>query len=81
MTIQRRDQVIMQIARAQGVIATMYGVIRDTQCGALLEKDDRGELGRVVSETVRGLDNLGDLWDERETNLWPEGLGKEQEDE
>lgn len=59
-----RDKLIAEISRAQGVITALYGVVRDMNIGSLVDKDENGKLGDVISDTLNGLNSIVDLWDD-----------------
>jgi len=67
-----RDNVVAEIARAQGVIMTLYGICRD-KCCLLVDDDKDGKLGDVISDTTMGLNSVINEYDrvckEREAAL------------
>lgn len=52
-----RDNIVAEIARAQGVMTTLYGICRD-KCNFLIDDDKNGKLGDVISDTINGLDSI-----------------------
>lgn len=63
-----RDQMIAEISRAQGVIMTMYGIIRGLEIASLVPSDANGKLGDVVGDTMNGLNSIVELWDGSSAN-------------
>lgn len=58
-----REQMIAEISRAEGVMMTLYGFVRDTEIASLVDEDKNGKLGDVIGDTLQGLDHVIDLWD------------------
>lgn len=58
-----REQIIAQVSRAQGVLMTLYGLVRDIEIASLVDDGKTGELGGVVMDTIHGLNRVVDLWD------------------
>lgn len=61
---ETRDRIRGEVARACGVLMTLYGLVRDTQVGAMVDADQDGFFGSVIADTVAGLQLIGDLIDE-----------------
>ena len=58
-----RDRVITEVSRAQGVMMTMYALIRDMGIANMVEEGKTGELESVVGATLKGIQKVVDLWD------------------
>ena len=68
-----REKMIAEISRAEGVLTTLYGFVRDMEIGSLVNDDKNGKLGDVIGDTLLGLNSVIDLWDGcKNTDLEPE---------
>ena len=53
-----KAQILAEIGRANGVICSLYAMVRDCVIGARLDKDDPCKLDDVVADTITGLNNI-----------------------
>lgn len=58
-----RDTMIAEISRAEGVIMTLYALVRDCQIGAMVDEAANGKMGDVIGDTLEGLNRVIHLWD------------------
>lgn len=61
--LKPRDEVIAEISRAEGVMMTMYALIRDMGITNKVEADKDGKLGDVLGDAMNGLQRVVELWD------------------
>ena len=54
---------VYETGRAQGVIMTMYALLRDMGIANMVDDDKDGKLGAVTADTVQGLNEIVELWD------------------
>ena len=58
-----KDNVIAELSRAQGVLMTLYALIRDMGIANMVDEDKNGKLGDVIGDTMQGLNSILDAWD------------------
>lgn len=61
--MKNRDKVIAEIGRAQGVMMTMYALLRDMGIVNMVDEEKNGKLGDVLGDTMQGLDSIVEAWD------------------
>ncbi len=57
-----RENVMVATAKAEGVLCTLYAIVRDMNIGQLVDKNENGKLGDVIGDTLAGLEYVREAW-------------------
>lgn len=65
-------EMTIQIARAEGVMMALYGIVRDLNIGCSVDKDENGKLGDVVGDVMHRLVEVYHALDREEDVIYNE---------